>query len=127
MGLISALGAYPQKNLLVVAVDMPGLQVGALTPLIKKPYNNNTLGRCYAKTALGQGQGGLNFFPFPLFLGPASLEPIKRAFLAGERALMPVLAALSLEHLTVSPEISSTLFNVNTPQALADFHDSMSP
>ena len=34
MGLISALEAYPQKNLLVVAVDMPGLQVGALAPLI---------------------------------------------------------------------------------------------
>ena len=40
---------------------------------------------------------------------------------------MAVLADLPMETVPVSPEIEATLLNVNTPEALKAFHDSVSP
>ncbi|MBL91912.1 MAG: hypothetical protein CMH56_08910 [Myxococcales bacterium] len=126
-GLISVLRAYPGKYLMCVAVDMPGLQAASLRYLMDKSINNSVLARCYA---LPTGEGNVRkypFRPFPLVLAPQSLGALRHAFLDGERALMPVLAQLSPEKIPVSPLVEPTLFNVNTPEALQDYYDSVSP
>ena len=126
-GLVSVLSAYPGKHLMCVAVDMPGLELASLQGLLEKPLKNSTLARCYTLPKEEAKATKYPFRPFPLVLGPNSVKPLQSAFSGGERALMPVLARLSPETIPVSPLIEPTLFNVNTPEALQAYYDSVSP
>ena len=127
MGIISALEAFPNRHLLVIAVDMPALKMQTMAQILEKPLKNRCLGRCFARQGSKEGGGTFDFFPFPLLLAPASHEPIHAAYLKGERALMPILAHLPLEKRPISKEMAAALVSINTPEELAAFHDSSCP
>jgi len=91
-----------QAGILVIPVDMPGLDAGTLTPLLLPSTS-----RCLAWAG----------YPLPVFIASKGPMPA-RSDAASVRGL---LAALGTEWLATDPHQSSDFINLNSPSDLASF------